>query len=74
MSYMVMQRYTTAIREGYAGRTDVAEQHARAGMVRAWLEALAIAPALRAELAEPIRAIEDAFADLLRAPDTYGAP
>jgi hypothetical protein len=73
MSYMVMQRYTTAIREGYAGRTDVAAQHARAGMVRAWLESLVIAPALRAELAEPIRAIEDAFADLLRAPDTYGA-
>jgi len=71
MGYMVMQRYTTAIREGYAGRTDIAEQHARAAMVRSWLESLAIAPAVRAELTEPIRAIEEAFADLLRAPDTY---
>lgn len=71
MSYMVMQRYTTAIREGYAGRTDVGEQHARAAMVRAWLDSLAISPALRAELTEPIRAIEDAFGDLMRSPETY---
>jgi hypothetical protein len=71
MSYMVMQRYTTAIREGYVGRTDVAEQHARAAMVRAWIESLAISPALRAELVEPIKAIEDAFGDLLRSPATY---
>jgi len=71
MSYMVMQRYTTAIREGYAARPDVAEQHARAAMVRAWIESLAISPALRAELIEPIQAIEDAFGDLLRSPATY---
>ncbi len=71
MSYMVMQRYTTAIREGYAGRTDVAAQQARAAEFRAWIESLTISPALRAELVEPIKAIEDAFGDLRRSPATY---
>lgn len=71
MAYMVAQRYTTAIREAYAGRTDVAEQHARAAEFRTWLESLAIAPSLRAELIEPVRAVEDAFGDLLRSPQTY---
>lgn len=72
MAYMVMQRYTTAVREGYAGRTDVAEQHARAQETRRWLESLDIAPGVRAELVEPIRAVEEALADLLRAPGAYG--
>lgn len=71
MSYMVMQRYTTAIREAYAGRSDVAAQRAHATEARAWIESLAISPNLRAELVEPIRAIEDAFGDLLRSPATY---
>lgn len=71
MAYMVMQRYTTAVREAYAGRTDVAGQHARAVELRTWLEALEISAALRAELVEPIRALEEAFADLQRAPRTY---
>lgn len=68
---MGMQRYTTAIREGYADRADVSEQLARAGESRAWLESLAIDPAIRAELIEPIRAVEEAFADLERSPGTY---
>ncbi|HSM38744.1 MAG TPA: hypothetical protein VK838_05370 [Candidatus Limnocylindrales bacterium] len=71
MSYMVMQRYTTAIREAYAGRPDVAQQCEQAANFRAWLESLEIPDALRAELIEPIRAIEDAFGDVLRAPGTY---
>ncbi|HLE58280.1 MAG TPA: hypothetical protein VJA85_01395 [Candidatus Limnocylindria bacterium] len=71
MAYMVMQRTTTAVREAYAGRADVAEQHTRARECRAWLESLAIQPALRAELVEPIRAVEEALADVLRAPAAY---
>jgi len=71
VAYMAMQRYTTAIHEGYAGRADVTEQRARAGACRAWLESLAIDPSVRAELAEPIRAVETALADLERSPGTY---
>lgn len=71
MAYMVMQRYTTAIREAYAGRPDLAEQVAQAAACRTWLESLEIDPSLRAEVIEPIRAIEEAFADLVRAPEVY---
>ena len=71
MAYMGMQRYTTAIREGYADRTDVSEQLANAAECRVWLESLAIDPAIRAELIEPIRAVEEALADLERSPGTY---
>lgn len=71
VSYMVMQRYTSAIHEAYAGRPDLDRQVARATSCRAWLESLEIDPALRAELVEPIRAIEEAFADLVRAPGAY---
>lgn len=71
MSYMVMQRYATAIHEGYAGRTDLPQQLAKATELREWVDSLAIAPSLRAELAEPIRAIEEAFADIVRSPATY---
>lgn len=71
MAYMVMQRYTSAIHEAYAGKPGLAGQVAQAAACRAWLESLAIDPAVRAELVEPIHAIEEAFADLLRAPRTY---
>jgi len=71
MAYMVMQRYTTAVHEGYGHRADVAEQHAHARACREWLESLAVDPTMRNELVEPIRAVEDALADLLRAPGTY---
>ena len=71
MSYMVMQRYTTAVREAYAGRPDVAEQYQQAVSLRGWLESLPLSPAIRAELVEPIRAVEDAFGDLLRAQASY---
>lgn len=49
MAYMVMQRYTTAIREAYAGRPDLAEQVAQAAACRTWLESLEIDTSLRAE-------------------------
>ncbi len=73
MAYMVMQRVTTAVHEGYAGRTDVTEQLAQARTCRGWLEALSIDTAVRAELLEPIRAVEEALADLVRAPGIHGA-
>lgn len=71
MSYMVMQRYTSAVREAYARRLGLDRQVAQAAACRAWLESLEIDPALRAELVEPIRALEEAFADLVRAPEAY---
>lgn len=73
MAYMVMQRYTTAIHEGYGGRADVTEQLRTATAFRTWIESLAIDPAIRNELAEPIRAVEDALADLERAPAAHRA-
>ena len=71
MAYMVMQRVTTAVHTGYAGRTDLAEQLSQARACRAWVESLSIDPAVRAELIEPIRAVEEALADLDRAPKVY---
>lgn len=71
MSYMVMQRYTTAIHEGYAGRTDLLHQLTKATELREWVASLEVPAPLRAELAEPIRAIEEAFEDLVRSPQTY---
>lgn len=71
MAYMVMQRVTTAVHTGYAGRTDVTEELAQARVCRAWLESLSIEPSVRAELLEPIRAVEEALADLDRAPKVY---
>ena len=71
MAYMVMQRITSAVHEGYAGRTDIPEQQSLAEACRAWLEGLAIDPNVRAELVEPIRAVEEALADLVRAPGVY---
>jgi hypothetical protein len=71
MSYMVMQRYTSAIREASAGQPDLDRQVGQAASCRAWLESLEIDPALRAELVEPIRAVEEAFTDLVRTPEAY---
>lgn len=71
MAYMVMQRVTTAVHEGYAGRSDLVEQLAQARRCRGWLEALSIDPTVRAELLEPIRAVEEALGDLVRAPEVY---
>jgi hypothetical protein len=71
MAYMVMQRITTAVHEGCAGRTDLAEQRSQARACREWLESLTIDPTVRAELVEPVRAVEEALADLIRAPGIY---
>lgn len=71
MAYMVTQRVTTAVRESYGRRPDAAAQLDQAGACRTWLESLAIDPAIRAELVEPIRAVEEALADVLRAPGLY---
>jgi hypothetical protein len=61
---MVYQRYTTAVKEGYAERPDVAEQHERARDVRHWLEGLSIDSGIRAELVEQLRALEEGFGQL----------
>jgi hypothetical protein len=66
--YMLHQRTTTAVREGYRG-TDlvvIEEQLARARQARAWLEGLTIEPDARAWLVEPVAAVEEALAELVR--------
>ena len=66
--YMVQQRVTTAVREGYAA-ADSAEVAAALGgahAAREWLKALAIEPAVRAWLLEPIEAVEEALAETSR--------
>ena len=66
--YMVQQRVTTAVREGYA-QADMEElrrQLIGARAARAWLEALAIEPEVRAGLVEPIEAVEEALAEAVR--------
>jgi hypothetical protein len=61
---MVYQRYTTAVKRGYAGRLEIAAQHARAVEFRAWLEALEIDATIRADLVEQARALEHGFEQL----------
>jgi hypothetical protein len=67
---MVYQQYTTAIVEGYRGRSaeEVAEHAAEARRCREWLTSLAITPSIRAGLVEQMRALEEAFGDVLRSP------
>ncbi len=63
--YMVHQRTTTAVREGYRD-SDAAElerQLEGARQARAWLEGLAIDPEVRAWLVEPIAVIEEALTE-----------
>lgn len=61
--YMIYQRYTSAIKQAYAGE-DVAHHLANARACRAWLETLNIDDDLRDSLVEPIRVLEEAFQDL----------
>ncbi len=66
--YMLQQRVTTAVRDGYA-QADVEELQSQlvgARAARAWLEALAIEPEVRAWLVEPIEAVEEALAETSR--------
>lgn len=64
MAYMVYQPYTTAVKEAYRDRADVAEQFARATEFRKWLESLEIDSAIRGELVQQARAIERGFEQL----------
>ena len=66
--YMVQQRLTTAVREGYrdADAADVQRQLESARGARAWLEGLAVDAEVRAWLAEPIAAVEEALAEVAR--------
>jgi hypothetical protein len=66
--YMVQQRVTTAVREGYgeAEPAEVRRQLERAHAAREWLAVLAIEPEVRAWLVEPIEAVEEALAETLR--------
>ena len=72
--YMVQQRTTTAVREGYAsaGRDEVQQELISARAARAWLERLHIDPAVRATLVEPITAVEEALAEQIRRIDRDG--
>lgn len=66
--YMVQQRTTTAVREGYGGsdRAEVAQQLEEARRARAWLEGLQVDADVRASLVEPIAAVEEALAEIDR--------
>jgi hypothetical protein len=63
--YMVQQRTTTAVRDGYrdAAPGDVEEQLAKARAALEWLRGLDIEPDVRAWLVEPIAAVEEALAE-----------
>lgn len=61
MAYMIYQRYTTAIVEGYKESGEVATNLAKARSHRRWLESLQIEPAVKAALVEQARTIEEAF-------------
>ena len=66
--YMVHQRTTTAVREGYreAAPEDVERQLAEARRTRAWLEILDVDPEVRAWLIEPIAVVEESLAEITR--------
>jgi hypothetical protein len=63
---MIYQQVTSAVKSAYAGRQNIAQQAENARVCRQWLESLEIEPQLRSSLAEPIRALEEAFDDLVR--------
>ena len=66
--YMVHQRTTTAVRDGYrdAEQGDVERQLAQAQRTHAWLDGLAIDDEAKAWLVEPIAAVEEALAEIVR--------
>ena len=66
--YMICQQYTTAIKEGYAGRprTELERQAAEAKRCREWLASLEIDSQLGGPLVEQIEALEEGFRELLR--------
>jgi hypothetical protein len=66
MAYMVMQQVTSAVRSAYAGSPQLETHRSAAAEARAWIESLALDPGLRNALREPIAALEEAFAALIR--------
>ena len=66
--YMICQQYTTAIKEGYAGRprTELKRQATAARRYREWLASLEIDCQLRDTLVEQIEALEEGFRELMR--------
>jgi hypothetical protein len=65
MAFMLMQRLTTAVLEGYQG-VDVTEERQAARGHREWLESLQIDDSVKASLVEQAHAIEEAFDRLAR--------
>ena len=65
MAYMIYQRYTTAILEGYEDSGEVATNLDQARSYRRWLESLEIEAAVKATLVEQARTIEEAFERLV---------
>jgi hypothetical protein len=66
MAFMLMQRITTAVLDGYADAADVGPELAAAREHRTWLEGLTIEDAVRQSLVEQARALEEAFERLQR--------
>lgn len=66
MAYMVYQQYTTAVLEGYSGRTDVAQRLEEARSYRRWLQSLEIDAKVRDGLVEQALTLETAFEQLAR--------
>jgi hypothetical protein len=66
MAFMLMQRITTAVLDGYEASEDVAGHVEAARSHRAWLESLAIDDGVRLGLVEQARALEEAFERLQR--------
>ena len=66
--YMVQQRTTTAVRDGYreAEPAEVERQLVEAQRARRWLEGLEVEPDVRAWLVEPVAAVEEALAEIVR--------
>jgi hypothetical protein len=67
MAYMIYQQYTTALKQAYAGRPDVAQHLAAARSSREWLQSLEIDPRVRDTLVEQLKVLEAAFQDLTTA-------
>ena len=70
MPYMLYSQYKTAVVDAYRGRPEAEiEQHVlQAGTCREWLESLEVSRQVRDVLVEQVRAIEEAFAEILRDP------
>jgi hypothetical protein len=66
MAFMLMQRLTTAVLDGYRDADDVSAELEAARAHRVWLESLTIDGRVRAGLVEQAVAVEEAFERLGR--------